>query len=99
MIKFRVGIAISLSALCCASPSRAVVIDFTGGTVTRLDASTVNTTNTFDYDNVDYYEEGGFRLDFLPNSGSTGFATHVGSYYGPETTSFIPTGPPAISAA
>ncbi|WP_291851170.1 PEP-CTERM sorting domain-containing protein [Accumulibacter sp.] len=60
----------------------AAVIDFTGGTVTRLDATTETTNNTVTWDNVDYYEENGFRLDFLPNAGSTGFATNVGNYYG-----------------
>jgi hypothetical protein len=63
-------------------PATAVVIDFTGGTVTRLDSSTETTSNSVNWDNVDYYEEGGFRLDFLPNSGSAGFATNVGNYYG-----------------
>jgi hypothetical protein len=82
MMKSRVIVAIALIASCSALQSYAVVVDFTGGTVTRLDTST-NVTNTLiDYDNVDYYEEGGFRLDFLPNSGSAGFATHVGNYYG-----------------
>jgi len=60
----------------------AAVIDFTGGTVYRLDSSTATPNNTVSYDNVDYYEENGFRLDFLPNPGSAGFATHVGDYYG-----------------
>jgi len=60
----------------------AAVIDFTGGTVTRLDATTETTNNVVNWDNVDYYEENGFRLDFLPNAGSAGFATNVGNYYG-----------------
>jgi hypothetical protein len=66
---------------CFASPSYALVVTFTGGTVTRLDATTQTTNNTVTWDNVDYYEESGFKLDFLPNSGSAGFATHVGNYY------------------
>jgi hypothetical protein len=70
-------------AVVWATQTQAVVVDFTGGTVTRLSSSPVVTTNTNDYDDVDYYEENGFRLDFMPNSGSVGFATHVGSYYGP----------------
>jgi len=60
----------------------AVVIDFTGGTVTRLDTTTETTNNVANWDNVDYYEENGFRLDFIPNAGSAGFATQVGNYYG-----------------
>lgn len=63
-------------------PAKAVVIDFTGGTVTRLDATTETTSNSVNWDNVDYYEENGFRLNFIPNSGSLGFATNVGNYYG-----------------
>lgn len=62
--------------------ANAVVITFTGGTVTRLDATTQTTSNTVNWDNVDYYEEGGFRLDFIPNAGSAFFATNVGNYYG-----------------
>ena len=65
-----------------AGSASAAVIDFTGGTVYRLDSSTATPNNTVSYDNVDYYEENGFRLDFLPNPGSAGFATHVGDYYG-----------------
>jgi len=57
-------------------------VTFTGGVVTRLDATTETTNNIVTWDNVDYYEEAGFKLDFLPNSGSAGFATHVGNYYG-----------------
>ena len=55
-------------------PSHATVITFTGGTATRLDATTQTTNNAVTWDNVDYYEEAGFRLDYLPNSGSAGFA-------------------------
>jgi len=65
-----------------AGSASSAVIDFTGGTVYRLDSSTATPNNTVSFDNVDYYEENGFRLDFLPNPGSAGFATHVGDYYG-----------------
>jgi hypothetical protein len=78
----RTTVAAVLVALLSAAQSNAVVVDFTGGTVTRLAGPPTVTSNTLDYDNVDYYEEGGFRLDFLPNGGSGGFATHVGNYYG-----------------
>lgn len=63
-------------------PASAAVIDFTGGTVTRLDATTETTNTVVNWDNVDYYEENGFKLDFIPNVGSAGFATNVGNYYG-----------------
>jgi hypothetical protein len=62
-------------------PASAVVITFTGGTVTRLDSTTQTTNNSVTWNDVDYYEESGFKLDFLPNSGSAGFATQVGNYY------------------
>ena len=52
-------------------PASAAVIDFTGGVVTRLDATTETTNNIVTWDNVDYYEQNGFRLDFVPNAGST----------------------------
>jgi hypothetical protein len=80
--KTPLAILASLSLLAMAPAARATVIDFTGGTVTRLDSSTETTSNSVSWDNVDYYEENGFRLDFLPDSGSTGFASHVGNYYG-----------------
>ncbi|MGH7177005.1 MAG: PEP-CTERM sorting domain-containing protein [Tepidisphaeraceae bacterium] len=64
-----------------ALQASATVITFTGGNVTRLDTSVQTTNNTVVWDDVDYYEEGGYRLDFLPNAGSGGFATHVGNYY------------------
>ena len=72
----------SLSLLVLGVPASAAVITFTGGTVTRLDTTTPTTNNSVSWDNVDYYEEAGFRLDFLPNAGSAGFSTHVGNYYG-----------------
>ncbi len=65
-----------------AGSAHAAIIDFTGGTVKRLDSSTETTNNSANWDNVDYYEQGGFRIDFLPDAGSAGFATHVGDYYG-----------------
>lgn len=69
------------AAFAFSVPASATVIDFTGGTVTRLDATTQTTNNSVVWDNVDYYEQGGFRLDFIPNAGSAGFATNIGNYY------------------
>lgn len=80
-MRTRVSGVLAAALLSCGLPASAAVIDFTGGTVTRLDASTAVTNNVILVDNVDYYEEDGFRLDFLPNSGSTSFATNVGNYY------------------
>lgn len=62
--------------------SHAVVVTFTGGTVTTLGAGTGTTDTSASFSDVDFYEQGGFHLDFLPNAGSSGFATHVGNYYG-----------------
>ena len=81
MNKIRIVVAVALIATCFALQSHAVVVDFTGGNVVRLDASTETTNNFVSWDNVDYYEEDGFRMDFLPNSAG-GFSTHVGNYYG-----------------
>jgi hypothetical protein len=76
------GIAVALAFVgASAAGTEAAQITFTGGTVTRLDASTQTTNNSVVWDNVDYYEEDGFRLDFIPNGGSAGFATNIGNYY------------------
>lgn len=81
MARARVYLSIVLVLTCSAVQLKAAIVTFTGGVVTRLDASTETTNNVVTWDNVDYYEEAGFRLDFQPNSGSAGFATHVGNYY------------------
>jgi len=67
--------------LALSAPAGAVQIKFTGGTVTRLAATTETTNNSVSWDNVDFYEEGGFRLDFQ-SGGAGGFESHVGNYYG-----------------
>ena len=74
MSKTRVLFSVVLILACAAMKSNAAIVTFTGGVVTRLDATTETTNNIVTWDNVDYYEEVGFKLDFLPNSGSTGFA-------------------------
>jgi hypothetical protein len=89
MLRVRNVLAVGLIVACFAADSQAVVVTFTGGIVTRLDTTTQTTSNTVVWDNVDYYEEGGFRLDFTPNSGSAGFATHVGNYYVPSFNDVI----------
>lgn len=71
----------SIVVAAMAVQAQATLVTFTGGTVTRLDSSTETTNNTVVWDNVDYYEEGGYRFDFLPNSAG-GFSTNVGNYYG-----------------
>ena len=95
-------------AICLASlpvfwglsiPADAVQINFTGGTVVRNDATTETTSNSIVWDNVDYYEEGGFRLDFI-SGGAGGFESNIGdTTTAPATMSSTGTGPQATSAA
>jgi len=55
-------------------------ISFTGGTVTQVGGATATMNNSGLWDNVDFYEEAGFRLDFI---GATNpFSSEVGDYYG-----------------
>jgi hypothetical protein len=49
---------LAVGLLTCGLPASAAVIDFTGGTVTGLDATTVVTDNNVLAWNVDYYEVG-----------------------------------------
>jgi hypothetical protein len=70
-----------LSLLALASTAPAVVIDFTGGTATLNDATTQTTNGTTNWSDVDFYEEGGFRLDFIGGAGVP-FSANVGIYYG-----------------
>lgn len=71
--------AVALLVIMKVSAS-AVQISFTGGTVTRLAGPTETTNNIVNWDNADYYEEGGFKFDFIGNSSA--FASHIGNYYG-----------------
>lgn len=60
--------------------SLAVVISFTGGTVHQIGGNIVRTDSTKNYTNVNYYEEDGFRFNFIGSSGEK-FSYHVGTYY------------------
>jgi len=41
------------------------------------------TNNVVSWDDVDYYDEGGFRLDFIGNTGvGDAFSANIGNYYG-----------------
>ncbi len=62
-------------------PATAVQINFTGGTVTLMNGTTQTTDNFVVWLDVDYYEEGGFRLDFIGNVSNPGSAI-IGNYYG-----------------
>ena len=68
--------------LASASTVGATVIDFTGGTVFFNGGGTGVTNNSTVFQNVDYYEEGGFRVDFSFNGAPSTFASIVGNYYG-----------------
>ena len=61
--------------------AQAAIIDFTGGTVYLNGGGTATTNGSTSYSNVDYYEEDGFRLDFL-GANQAAFDASVGSYYG-----------------
>jgi PEP-CTERM motif len=62
-----------------AVPAGATQINFTGGTVVRVSGPNQTTNNTVTWDNVDYYLEGGFKLDFIGNT--TTFSSNIGNYY------------------
>lgn len=62
-------------------PAGAVQIDFTGGKVVLNDGTEHTTNASVVWQNVDYYEEDGFRLDFIPNTGVQ-FESIIGNYYG-----------------
>ncbi len=64
------------------SPASASVIDFTGGTVTQWSGATGTTDTGNIFESVDFYEEDGFRLDFVGAEGDP-FESIVGAYYGP----------------
>jgi hypothetical protein len=67
--------------------AQAAIIDFTGGTVYQHGGATFTTNNNGVYSGVDYYEEDGFRLDFIGvGSNSDGF---VGTYYGGHNNDVI----------
>ena len=63
-------------ALGTAGSASGAIIDFSGGTATLSDASTVTTTNTGLWYNVDYYVESGIKVDFIGDVGI------IGNYYG-----------------
>jgi hypothetical protein len=69
-----------LAILGFSIPASATQINFTGGTVTQNDGSTNTTKNNVVFQNVDYYTENGFKLDFI-SSGAGGFESNIGDYY------------------
>lgn len=77
VLKSLAGISLSLGVVMSA---QAVVVTFTGGTMTDNSNNTAVTNNAATYNNVAKYEEAGFRVQFFggsnPNSG------FIGNYYG-----------------
>lgn len=62
-----------------ASGSWASVVTFTGGTITFNSGGTAVTAGNTNYQDVDFYTENGFVLDYI---GGSGFSSNVGNYYG-----------------
>jgi len=77
--KILFGLAMMAFILGLSNASFGVVIDFAGGTATLSDASTVTTTNTGLWYNVDWYVENGIRVDFML-TGAQGLGI-IGDYY------------------
>jgi hypothetical protein len=77
MKKTFLGSAILLMVIGLTGFADAVVVDFTGGTVYLGDGGGTATTNNLGLWNnrVDYYEENGFKYDFIGGLGT------VGDYY------------------
>lgn len=81
MTSRRLALAAALAAGAAASHAHAVLVTFTGGTVTFQDTTTLVTNGTTSNGNAAFYDEGGYRFSFLPAllSPSSAF---VGTYYG-----------------
>ena len=78
-------IKVALAAtLFVAASASASVINFTGGNVVRNTGTNETTNGIVNWNNVDYYEQNGFRLDFVSTifDGTAGGSTNIGDYYG-----------------
>lgn len=73
-------LAAALLACGLAAPAQAALITFTGGTVTQNDGATGITNNAINLDNVQSYEEAGFRFTFIGTDSA--FSSNVGDFYG-----------------
>jgi hypothetical protein len=69
------GCIVAAMVLGLTGPSFAAVIDFTGGTGYLSGGGTVVPNNGTYWSGVDYYEENGFKLDFIGDNGI------IGDYY------------------
>jgi len=77
-MKMAIGVTLVVAALTLGTSGAAfgAIIDFTGGIATLDDSSTVTTTDTGLWHNVDYYVENGIMVDFIGDVGI------IGNYYG-----------------
>lgn len=77
------GCAVALAVGLSAVGAEAAQITFDGGLAYLNGGGSITTSNTgSSTQNVDYYEEDGFKLDFIQVSpGTEPFATHIGNYY------------------
>jgi hypothetical protein len=72
-------LAAALLACGLATSAQASLITFTGGTVTHNDGSTNVTNNAINWDDVQSYEEAGFRFTFIGTDSA--FSSNVGDFY------------------
>jgi hypothetical protein len=75
---------VTAATLLAAGASNAAVIGFNGGTATLNSGGTVVTSNLATQDNVKFYEESGFRIEFFfaGTAAPTAFSSNIGNYYG-----------------
>jgi hypothetical protein len=77
-LRFALGTAMCLAA---AVATQAAVITFDGGMAYKNGNPVgIPTDNLSNWDDIDYYEEDGFKLDFINNTAP--FAANIGNYYG-----------------
>jgi len=79
-MRLRFAVCVGALLLGAAGSAHDAVIDFTGGSVYLIGGGTGTTNNSVVYQGVDYYEENGFRLDFI-GPGTDPFESIVGDYY------------------
>lgn len=75
MQKAMIALTVMMMVLGTTGTSFGVVIDYAGGSATLADSSTVTTTNSGLWYDVDYYVEDGIRVDFINMTGI------IGDYY------------------
>jgi len=76
------ALAVVVCLVGTADLSSAVTIEFTGGTAYRSGGGTYVPNNTDSVWDANYYEEDGYRVDFIDG----GNGEYVGVYYGPAMT-------------